>query len=43
MKAFENGSIWVQNDKVDDESGEARTLPNGKVVYGKIHEMVETQ
>ena len=40
MKAFENGSIWVQNDEVDDESGEPRTLQNGKVVYGKIHEMV---
>ncbi|CAE7230836.1 RE1 [Symbiodinium sp. CCMP2592] len=39
LQAFEKGSLWVQNENDEDREGEERTLSNGKVVYGKLHEM----
>ena len=39
LQSFEDGSLWVQNIDDGDLQGEEKTLSNGKVVYGKTHEM----
>eukprot|EP00439_Symbiodinium_sp_Y106_P006524 s4409_g1.t1 len=39
LQSFEGGALWVQNMDYEDLEGEEKTLPNGKVAYGKIYDM----
>ena len=40
LQLFKDGSLWVQNDEVDEAAKVVKTLPKGKSLYGKIVEMM---